>query len=293
MLEHCRHARFVWNLAVEQWAGWRRGRKRPPGFGERCRQLTAARAAEPWLATGSVIARQQALKDFALAMANFFAGTHRRPTWRKAGKDEGFHIVAMKPGNVRRTSRNVGQSRIPKVGWVRFRWSRAVPRAKSYRVTRDGAGRRHMAFAVAPPPLAGPGTGSVVGVDRGVVVSAALSTGELLHVPGLRETEARRPRLLRRRLARARPGSKRRAGTKAALARLHARCSACGNLDRKARESQAVFRCRPCGFVGNADVNAALNVGNAARHAVSAREGLWDAGPTHREPHLAHLRSFA
>ncbi|MFC7567473.1 helix-turn-helix domain-containing protein [Actinomadura namibiensis] len=34
LLEHCRHARFVWNLAVEQWAGWRRGRKRPPDFGE-------------------------------------------------------------------------------------------------------------------------------------------------------------------------------------------------------------------------------------------------------------------
>mgnify|MGYP002401966651 CR=1 FL=1 len=39
--------------------------------------------------------------------------------------------------------------RIPKAGWVRFRWSRPVPPgAKSYRVTMDRAGRWHIAFAV-------------------------------------------------------------------------------------------------------------------------------------------------
>ncbi len=36
--------------------------------------------------------QQQALRDFAQAMANFFGGTHRKPTWRKAGRDEGFPI---------------------------------------------------------------------------------------------------------------------------------------------------------------------------------------------------------
>ena len=30
--------------------------------------------------------QQQALRDFAQAMANFFAGTHRQPSWRKAGR---------------------------------------------------------------------------------------------------------------------------------------------------------------------------------------------------------------
>ncbi len=38
--------------------------------------------------------------------------------------------------DVRRVSRHVGQIWVPKAGWVRFRWSRAVPPdAKSYRVT--------------------------------------------------------------------------------------------------------------------------------------------------------------
>ena len=59
-----------------------------PGFAGRCRQLTRARADNPWLADGSVIVQQQALRDHAQAMARFFAGTHRRPSWRKAGRDE-------------------------------------------------------------------------------------------------------------------------------------------------------------------------------------------------------------
>ncbi|WP_433466117.1 RNA-guided endonuclease InsQ/TnpB family protein [Spirillospora sp. CA-128828] len=224
LLEHCGHARFVWNLAVEQHACWRPGRGSAPGFAEQCRQLTRARAEFGWLRGGSVTVQQQALKDCHQAMAHFFAGIHRRPTWRKAGQHEGFRIVAVKPGDVRRVSRRVGQVKIPKVGWVRFRWSRSVPdAAKSYRVTRGRAGRWHVAFAAIPDPIPAPGTGEVVGVARGVAVAAALSTGDLLHAPGLRETERARLARLQRRLARARTGSKRRARVKAAIARLKAR----------------------------------------------------------------------
>ena len=62
------------------------------------------------------------------------------------------------------------------------------------------------------------------------------------------------------------------------------RCSACGHVDGKSRESQAVFQCTACGFAGNADVNAARNI--AAGHAVTARGGCRDAGPVNREPQL-------
>jgi len=126
LLRHCADARFVWNLCVEQESWWRADRGSAPGFAERCRQLTAARATNPWLAEGSAIVQQQAIRDHRQAMMNFFAGTHRQPTWRKAGRDEGFRIVHLKLGDVRRLSRHTGEVRIPKVGWVRFRWSRPV-----------------------------------------------------------------------------------------------------------------------------------------------------------------------
>jgi putative transposase len=226
LLEHCAHARSVWNPAVEQHQHWRPGRASAPGYPEQSRQLTEARKAFGWLAAGSQTVQQQALRDFAQAMANFFAGTHRRPTWRKAGVHEGFRIVGQRGDHwdVRRLSRKTGQVRIPKVGWVRFRWSRQVSdEARSFRVKRDRAGRWHVCFAVIPPPIDGPGTGVVVGVDRGVAVSAALSTGELLSVPGLGESEAKRLPRLERRLARAKRGSNRRRRVKTAIGRLKAR----------------------------------------------------------------------
>ncbi|MBM0229340.1 MULTISPECIES: zinc ribbon domain-containing protein [Micromonospora] len=45
------------------------------------------------------------------------------------------------------------------------------------------------------------------------------------------------------------------------------RCSRCGNTDRINRESQATFRCGPCGHQANADLNAAINVRDVAEAA--------------------------
>jgi putative transposase len=94
---------------------------------------------------------------------------------------------------------------------------------KSYRVTSDRAGRWHIAFAHTPNSITGPSDGSVVGIDRGVTVSAALSTGELLHAPSLTPAEAKRVTVLQRRLARCQRGSNRRERTKRAIAKLRAR----------------------------------------------------------------------
>jgi putative transposase len=375
---HCAHARYVWNLAVEQHAHWRPGRKSAPSYLEQCRQLTQARAEHDWLAAGSQTVQQQALRDFSHALALSFdlQNPTGRPTWRKADRDEGFRIVGRRGQHwdVRRLSRHVGEVRVPKAGWVRFRWSRGVPAdAKSYRITLDHAGRWHVSFAFVPGPIPAPSNGQTVGIDRGVVVSAALSTGELLHAAGLTASERKRLRRLRRKLARARRESKRRARVKHAIARLCARdadrrkdwaekastdiarrfdlirvedlqirnmtrsargtrekpgrnvrqkaglnrgimrsgwgllvrrleqkapgrvekiipaytsqkCSACGQVDRKSRESQAVFQCTACGYSCNADVNAARNI--AAGHAVTARGGDGVTRPVNREPQL-------
>jgi len=378
---HCAHARYVWNLAVEQYQHWRPGRASAPRYLEQSRQLTEARAEHDWLRAGSQTVQQQALRDFAQAMAAFCdpGNPAGRPSWRKAGRNEGFRIVGHgSQWDLRRVSRKVGQVWVPKAGWVRFRWSRAVPAGvKSYRVTMDRAGRWHVAFATIPALVPAPGNGVAVGIDRGVAVSAALSTGELLRAPGLSGREAARRRRLERKFARARRGSGRRKRVKLALGRLWAReadrrkdwaekastdiarrfdlirvedlqiknmirsakgtveepgrnvrakaglnrgilrsgwgllvrrleqkapgrvekvspvftsqrCSACGQVDAKSRESQARFVCTACGYVGNADVNAAINI--AAGHAVTARGGCRDAGPVNRELQL--LASF-
>ena len=225
LLQQCRHARHIWNLALEQWSMWTSDKGPTPGYLEQSRQLTAARAEFDWLRAGSQTVQQQALRDFAEAVRNFRSGSHGRPTWRKAGVHEGFRIVGPQATRVEKLNRKWARVLVPKVGWLRFRLSRAVPAAKSYRVTRDRAGRWHIAFAVIPQPFPAPGTGKVVGIDRGVAVSAALSTGELLTCPGLSEREQERLRQLQRRLARCRPQSNRRREVKARIAKLHARAA--------------------------------------------------------------------
>ncbi len=223
LLEQCRYARYAWNLALEQWSMWTRDKGPTPTFAEQCRQLTEARAAFGWLRAGSQTVQQQALRDLDQAIKNFYTGTHHRPTWRKAGRHEGFRIVGGQARRIVKLNRKWAGINVPKVGWVRFRLSRAIPDAKSYRITRDRTGRWHLVFAVIPAPIPAPGNGEVVGVDRGVTVSAALSTGELLICPGLSGREQTQLKHLQRRLARCQRGSNRRQRAKTAIAKLYAR----------------------------------------------------------------------
>jgi putative transposase len=283
----------VWNLAVEQHAHWHPGRKSAPGYLEQCRQLTAVRTEHDWLRAGCQMVQQQALRDFAQAVAASFdrANPAKRPSWRKAGRDEGFRIVAIKPGQVRRLSRNTGQVWVPKAGWVRFRWSRAVPAgAKSYRARetnrhKDWAeksstdiARRFDLIRVEDLKITNmtrSAKGTAESPGRGVRQKAGLNRGILRSGWGL----------LVRRLEDKAPGRV----EKISPAFTSQRCSACGQVDPKSRESQAVFRCTACRYVANADVNAARNI--AAGRAVTARGGCRDAGPVNREPQL--LVSFA
>ncbi|MFI5697771.1 RNA-guided endonuclease InsQ/TnpB family protein [Kribbella sp. NPDC051586] len=221
--EHCRHARYMWNLGLEQRLMWRRGRPATPGYVAQSAQLTDARAAEPWLRSGSQTVQQQALRDLDRAWRNFYAGAHGRPTWRRENVHEGFRIVGPVAQRVETLNQKWARVLIPKVGWIKFRLSRRLPDAKSYRVSCDRAGRWHIAFAAVPEPIQAPGTGDVVGVDRGVSVSAALSTGELLTCPNLSRGEQRRVKHLQRKLAKAQAGSNRRGKIRASLARFKAR----------------------------------------------------------------------
>ena len=64
------------------------------------------------------------------------------------------------------------------------------------------------------------------------------------------------------------------------------RCSACGQVDPKFRENQAVFRCTHCAHTEHADVNAAKNI-LAAGLAVTAcedRQPPGSAGSSKQEP---------
>lgn len=217
---HCSDARFVWNLALEQANHYQANRGHTPSNAQRMRQLADARK-DSWLGEGSSIVQQAALRDFDRAMRSWWSGSHRRPTWRRRGVHEGFAIRDL---TVRIVSRKWATVSAPKVGPVRFRLSRPIPEGtKSARVTLDRADRWHVSFGAIPAHVDGPGDGSVVGVDRGIVIDYQASDGRSWDVPALGSFEAARVRRLQRRLARQVKGSNRRARTKHQIARLRAR----------------------------------------------------------------------
>ena len=58
-------------------------------------------------------------------------------------------------------------------------------------------------------------------------------------------------------------------------------CSQCGHVDRKNRESQAVFVCKKCSYTANADVNAAKNILKRGLDTLQVTsENLWGADGT-------------
>jgi putative transposase len=247
MLLHCAHARYVWNLAVEQHSHWSRDRRAAPGFTEQCRQLTEARRASERLGTGNADVQQQALKDFAKAKNAKFTSGFGEPTWRRKVRHEGFRVIGTdrvpefdadgtplmnaRTGRqvlgrsvvVQKLNRRWAQVKVPGCGWVRFRLTRpGLPLAKTFRVTFRN-GQWHVAFAVIPEPIQAPGTGEVIGIDRGVTITAALSDGRRLNCPQLTVRERAQIRKHQRRAARAPKGSERKIAAYAKAARLKAR----------------------------------------------------------------------
>jgi putative transposase len=220
---HCAHARFVWNLAVEQQSWWRPGRGKAPGNAERQRQLAEARAAEPWLAAGSSSVQQQALRDFDKAMAAFFDKDDPggRPKFRFKRGPQGFVIRDTK---VRRVSRKHGEVYVPKCGWVRFRWTRPLPgKPGMARVTLDRAGRWHVSFPAPQPAVQRTPSGTAIGIDRGVRTTLVTSSGQHYRAPRISTRAAARYLGLQRRMSRQQKGSRRREKTRVAMAKITAR----------------------------------------------------------------------
>jgi putative transposase len=181
--EHCAHARYVWNLAVEQHAHWRQGRAAVVAEGE----------------------------------------TDRRKDWaEKASTD-----IARRFDVIRVEDLRIGAM------------------TRSGKGTRDSPGRNVRQKA---------------GLNRGILRSGWGLPARRLEDKAPGRVEKVTPHYTSQ------------------------RCSACGQVDGKSRESQAVFRCTACGYACHADVNAARNI--AAGHAVTARGGLGIARPVNREPQL-------
>jgi transposase len=223
--------RALWNAALEQ----RRTaaelnrhrtpeRHRWPSLVSQSRELTEAKRTEDWLAEAPRECLQQTLRDLERA-----CWQHHGP-WRvrfrsKRRSTESFRFSGENQiGKPKRLNRRWGELRLPKMGRIRFRWTRELGGlVRNTTVFKEGQ-HWYISFCVDD------GIGETkanglppVGLDLGVVNTVATSLGRCFAFAGMRPGEKRRLRRLYQQLSRQTYGSNRRSSTIRRISRLSCR----------------------------------------------------------------------
>ena len=158
-------------------------RKATLGVTAQCTYLTQARKELDWVAELPAQSGQQVLRQLDQAYRNWWDPQH--PAGAPTRKRRSARLSVPFPGQavqVRRLNRRWGAVTLPKIGEVKFRWSRPLGgTVRNAVVSFDGIAW-HVGFGVhagikTPAAHARPGT--VVGVDRGVKVALAMSDGRM------------------------------------------------------------------------------------------------------------------
>ncbi|MFF9487130.1 RNA-guided endonuclease InsQ/TnpB family protein [Streptomyces sp. NPDC014676] len=177
-------ARTLWNLLHDWWTMLPEDKRSLAAADTAIRQ---ARGEIDWLAVLPAQAAQAVLKTYFQAWKNCWDGRAGAPNFKARIRTVmSVDIPQGRDLNITRVHRRWGMVNIPKVGRVRFRWTRDLPvgkradkenRITGARLVKDALGW-HIAFRVQslearPEPHQGP----EVGIDAGVNLPLALSDG--------------------------------------------------------------------------------------------------------------------
>lgn len=197
--------RAVWNVALEQRREYRR-RGSWMNYVPQAAELTEAKREHVWLTAAPSHVLQQTLRDLDRACREH--GTFR-VRWRSKSRwDPSFRFPAGNLIEVERLSRRWARAKLPKLGWVRFRFTRPLGgQVRSATVSRR-CGHWSVSFLVEDGEVTPERhSGGAIGVDRGVIQAATTSTGEFRNREFITCGEKTRYRRLQQRLARREKGS--------------------------------------------------------------------------------------
>ncbi|KRV48097.1 transposase [Wenjunlia vitaminophila] len=198
--------------------------------GELSKQLTTSKRTpeRAWLGEVSFVILQQSLRDLDAAYKNFFDGLKGKrpkmgPPRYKSRKDNRQSIRFTANASWRITAG--GKLRLPKVGDVPVRWSRALPSTPStVTVIKDAAGRYFASIVVETEPTKVlPEVDAEVGIDLGLGHFVVLSDGTKVDSPRFLRRAEKRLKKAQRELSRKQNGSANRGKARAKVARAHAR----------------------------------------------------------------------
>jgi putative transposase len=183
--EQAHAARALWNLLHDWWTMLPRDKRSLAAADAAIRQ---ARKDIDWLAPLPAQAAQAVLKAYVQAWRNCWEGRAGAPRFKARSRSVmAVDIPQGRDLNLARVHRRWGMVNIPKLGRVRFRWTRDLPvgkradecnRVSGARLIKDALGW-HIVFRIEtlqpPPDRHG---GPEVGIDAGICVALALSNGD-------------------------------------------------------------------------------------------------------------------
>jgi putative transposase len=170
----------------------------------------------------SCVPLQQALRHLQAAFAAFFAKRAGYPRFKSRKRSRASAEYTRSAFRWRDGHLRLAKMTEP----LNVVWSRPLPdgaQPSTVTVSRDPAGRWHVAILVETLVEALPPAGTAVGVDAGLTSLITLSTGEKVTNPRPERADRRTLARAQRALARTQEGSANRAKAKAKVARIHAR----------------------------------------------------------------------
>ncbi|WP_442816875.1 RNA-guided endonuclease InsQ/TnpB family protein [Streptomyces sp. NBC_01445] len=193
-------ARATWNLLHDWWLMLPKAKRSLAVADAVIRQ---GRKDLDWLGVLPAQAAQAVLKTYFQAWKNCWEGRAQAPEFKARFRTRmSLDIPQGRDLHVVRVHRRWGMVNIPKLGRIRFRWTKDLPvgkhvgkdhRITGARLVKDTLGW-HIAFRITTlAPASVPHSGPEVGIDAGIAVPLALSDGENIeHAPWLSKGEEER-----------------------------------------------------------------------------------------------------
>jgi putative transposase len=215
--------RWVWNAALARQKARYALDQEYAGYVEMAHWLTDWRQAPAsnWLAEGPVHPQQQVLRRLDEAYRRFFAKTGGIPSFKRRGREPGLRFPDSKQFSLDAAN---GRIRLPKLGWLRLRMSRAVEGSlRNVTVRREGEKWFASIQVEQDVTIASLDVAPTLAVDLGLTAFATMSDGQL--IAPLRPLARRQQQLkcAQRAVARKRKGSSNRRKAVRRLGKLHRR----------------------------------------------------------------------